>query len=92
MDVVARRILSSVLLLLFALSGAYATPSPRVTSPACIEISIVERDAAEQSVVRQRPAWKRESATPQPTECASPRAGRATVLYQRPPPSLQTHL
>jgi hypothetical protein len=92
MDVVARRILSSVLLLLFALSGAYAIASPRVTSPARIEISIAERDAAEQPAVRSHPAWKRESSTPQPTESASPRAGRATVLYQRPPPSLQTHL
>jgi len=92
MDVVARRILSSVLLLLFALSGAYASASPRVTSPVRIEISIVKRDAAEQQTVRPRPAWKRESATPQPAESASPRAGRATVLYQRPPPSLQMHL
>jgi hypothetical protein len=91
MDVVARRILSGVLLLLFALSGGYATASPRVTSPVRIEISIVEREAAEQQVL-PRQVWKRECAILTPAEAPSPRTGLSTVLYQRPPPSVQTQI
>jgi hypothetical protein len=92
MDVVSRRILSGVVLLLFALSGAYATASPRVTSPVRIEISIAERETVEQQTVRPRLARIRESAAPKPAESPSPRAGRVTVLYQRPPPSVQTRV
>jgi hypothetical protein len=89
---VGRRILSGVVLLLLSLSGACATASPRVTSPTRIEISIVEREAVEQQTVRPRLAWTRESATPKPAESALPHAGRATVLYQRPPPTVQTQI
>ena len=84
MDVVPRRILSGVLLLLFALSGGYATSSPRVTSPVRIEISIAEREAAEQDV-RPRPARIRDRAEP-----LDPQTSGAShpIMYrplQRPP-------
>jgi hypothetical protein len=91
MDAVVRRILSGVLLLLFALSGGYVTASARVTSSVRIEISIVEREASEQNV-RPGPVRIRECATRKLAEAPAPRIGLATVLYQRPPPSVQTQI
>jgi hypothetical protein len=89
---VARRILSGVVFLLLSLSGAYATASPRVISPARIEISIVEREAVEQQNLRARLPRICEIATPRPAAPASPRAGLASVLYQRPPPTAQMQI
>ena len=91
MDAVVRRILSGVLSLLFALSGGYATASPRLTSPVRIEISVVEREAAEQNV-RPRPVRTRECVTPKPAEAPAPRIGLSIVFYHRPPPSVQTQI
>lgn len=83
-----RRALSSLLFLLLTLSGGYAAPSPHLRQPVRIEISICQREIAEDHAKPEPPRTSEPSTpayrSPLLTLWLSP------TLGQRPPPSAQT--